>query len=132
MLLHLSVGAYSLNTARAPRRRVRMTAHAPSPVSSLLPPPSVITRHERSDASWLRNMSGALTRQVVRSDATARRGLFAAACFEHTTFDAAKPIVEGASYLDAFGDWLFGRGAHSGFFMDDCCSGAAVQFNPTC
>ena len=79
-----------------------------------------------------RNMSGALTRQVVRSDATARRGLFAAACFEHTTFDTAKPIVEGASYLDAFGDWLFGRGAHSGFFMDDCCSGAAVQFNPTC
>ena len=40
MLLHLSVGAYSLdnahslNTARAPRRRVRMTAHAPSPALS--------------------------------------------------------------------------------------------------
>ena len=89
---------------------------------------------QREDASHLRR---ALPRrrelgQVVRSDATARRGLFAAACFEHTTFDTAKPIVEGASYLDAFGDWLFGRGAHSGFFMDDCCSGAAVQFNPTC
>ena len=34
MPLPLSVGAYSLNAARAPRRRVRMTAHAPSPALS--------------------------------------------------------------------------------------------------
>jgi len=63
----------------------------------------------------------------------ARRGVFGAACFEHTSFDAAYPFVNGANFLQAFASWLSGgTNDSSALLMDDCCSGDSVQFNPTC
>ena len=65
-------------------------------------------------------------------DQKPQRGVYAAACFAHTGFDASKPFVSNVSYLEAFADFLFDRQQISNWLFDDCCSGSSVTFNPTC
>ena len=75
------------------------------------------------------NMTGALQSQTQGRE---RRGVFAAACYSHTSFDSSWPLISNASFLEAFADFLFDRGEMSNWLLDDCCSGSEVVFNPTC
>lgn len=74
-----------------------------------------------------RNMSKALWSQTV---GVPRRGVFAAACYAHTAFYLTKPFIRDVNFADAFNDWMFNAGRS--VYFDNCCSGDAVQFNPTC
>ena len=87
-------------------------------------------------AAWGANMTAALAQVADRArDDPARAGLFAAACYMHTTFKATGPTIGGRSYVDALGDWLLRPGGAAGSVSEDaCCANgtAVVTYNPTC
>ena len=57
-------------------------------------------------AQWTRWMSDALEYHTIKST-KAPRGLFAPACYDHTTFPTAKgPKISNQSFLGVFSEWL--------------------------
>ena len=97
-------------------------------------------------AEFGHNMSMALNTVVVAkgegdpSNGLGRAGLFAANCFSHGSFASTYPLVAdpasgmNASYISAFSDWYYNRGAYSTPYLSDpCCAiEEGVTFNPTC
>lgn len=77
-------------------------------------------------------MTAALQQVKERADSRPDdAGLFAPSCFLHTGFGPAQPLMNGMSYVQAFGDWLV-RGVRPHVQIDDCCSTPKVVWNPTC
>jgi hypothetical protein len=89
-----------------------------------------------------RNMTRALRGAVMEKDTRGgrygRTGLFAPACYAHTAFYSARPLLPPGentnNVFTTFADWLFGRGQFDDYLIDDCCSTSdtAVTFNPSC
>jgi hypothetical protein len=77
-------------------------------------------------AAWAANMSANLA-PVLAPGARARGG-FAAACWTHTSFSAARPIVKGLNFQQAAAAWYAGEGEYK--VADDCAG--LVECNPTC
>jgi hypothetical protein len=61
-------------------------------------------------ASWRDHMAAAIAPVGAAAAGKGADGLFHPACLIHTTFKLAAPRIGGLNYLDALGDWLFGRG----------------------
>ena len=95
-------------------------------------PPSMqlpLTAETESFArQWARKTSLALE-PVRREQSGGRRmGLFFPACWLHSEFDFAGPLVHGKNLVTAAHDWLFHNGPR--LYEDHC--GGDVMCNPTC
>jgi hypothetical protein len=79
--------------------------------------------------AWAANMSAALAPSLGAGSPRARGG-FAAACWTHTGFSAASPLVRGVSFLQAAAAW-YARTADAAAYKlaDDC---GAPYCNPSC
>eukprot|EP00605_Chrysophyceae_sp_TOSAG23-4_P002507 GSChrysophyteH1.ASY1.ANO1.2770.1 assembled CDS len=73
---------------------------------------------------WQVNMTAAISPAGPRKVS----GIFAAACWIHTEFNHAQPIVNGLNYLQAFEKFYTGDGDHVS--IDEC--GDGILCNPTC
>jgi len=73
---------------------------------------------------WRSHMWASLQQLVISSK---RDGLFHPSCLMHCSFATTSPLIHDASYIQAFGDWMFGRGSRN-LWVDTC----GVMCNPTC
>ena len=74
------------------------------------------------DEAWSANMSAGLARAMAPGSPN---GVFAAACWIHTSFLPLSPLVGGTSYISAFTKWLEGETVK----LHDSCG---ILCNPTC
>jgi len=76
-------------------------------------------------------MSNALQQVSSRARSNpSQAGLFAPHCMLHTNVFAHKPLINGKSYVKAFGEW-YASTTSSPVSVDDCCW-PSVAMNPTC
>jgi len=76
-------------------------------------------------AAWSANMSAALA--PLRSAANPKSGVFAAACWMHTSFSSARPLIGGVNFLQAAAAWYAQAGDYK---IEDACG--APFCNPSC
>lgn len=90
---------------------VQLTAHDNINAKDINNPP------ERAYiGAWAANMSVALA--PVMAPGAPRRGAFSPACFIHTSFSAAKPLIQGKNFLQAAAAWYSGAGEYK--LADSC------------
>ena len=77
---------------------------------------------------WARKTSLALEPLRRPQSGGRRMGLFFPACWLHSEFDFAGPLVHGRNLVSAAYEWLFHNGTR--VYEDDC--GGNVMCNPTC
>jgi hypothetical protein len=78
-------------------------------------------------SQWHDNMTVALS--PLMNEANPRNGVFAAACYTHTGFSHSAPLINGISYVTAFGNFYFNRTAAEQYKLSDDCG---LMCNPTC
>ena len=77
---------------------------------------------------WHHNMTDVALAPML-DPSNARTGAFNAACFIHTSFSTAAPLIGGKSFMDAFTDFYFRRTPPAGYKLADNCG---IMCNPTC
>ena len=78
-------------------------------------------------AAWRDNMTQALA--PLADPKNLRHGIFNPACYIHTSFSATKPLINGISWIKAFGNFFFQRTAPAEYKLADTCG---LLCNPTC
>ena len=77
---------------------------------------------------WHQNMT-AVALAPLLNPADTRHGAFNAACFIHTSFSTAAPLIGGLNFMDAFENFYFQRTAPALYKLADDCG---IMCNPTC
>lgn len=83
-------------------------------------------------AAWHANMTTALKPLMAHPTPTLqhrRSGVFAVACYTHTGFTAAGPLLQGRNYLQVFSDFYLRSAAPEQYKLADDCG---LMCNPTC
>lgn len=78
--------------------------------------------------NYMRDWSGHMIHALTAVVEHGGDGVFNPACLIHTSFNTTSPILNERNYLQAFGDWLFGRSSKSNASYDSC----GVMCNPSC
>lgn len=76
---------------------------------------------------WHNNMTVALG-PLMQTENT-RNGVFAAACYTHTGFTSAGPLINGLNYKEAFLNFYFNSTATEKYKLSDDCG---LMCNPSC
>ena len=76
---------------------------------------SIIPRHPR-----IRPRPAPQALAPLMSPAAPQYGVFAAACFIHTSFSPTRPLIGGVSWQTALGRWYFNRAGGGYKLADDC------------